>query len=88
MKIFHTCIILKIEEILNYKKYRKGDKNGRLKSIRITTFIHLIGAHETAYQKLNTYSNQAVDPQIKQIFTKSAQDALNTKQKLMSFLNN
>ena len=26
---------------------------------------HLIGAHETAYQKLNTYSSQAVDPQIK-----------------------
>jgi len=48
---------------------------------------HLIGTHETAYQKLNTYSSQAVDPQIKQMFTKSAQDALNTKQKLMSFLN-
>ena len=40
------------------------------------------------YQKLNEYSSQAVDPQIKQIFAKSAQDALNTKQKLMSFLNN
>ena len=49
---------------------------------------HLIGAHETAYQKLNTYSSQAVDPQIKQMFTKAAQDSLNTKQKLMSFLNN
>ena len=49
---------------------------------------HLIGAHETSYQKLNTYSAQAVDPQIKQLFQKSAQDALNTKQKLMSFLNN
>lgn len=49
---------------------------------------HLIGLHETAYQKLNTFSSQAVDPQIKQIFTKSAQDSLNTKQKLMSFLNN
>ena len=48
----------------------------------------LIGAHETAYQKLNTYSSQAVDPQIKQMFTKAAQDSLNTKQKLMSFLNN
>lgn len=48
---------------------------------------HLIGTHETAYQKLNTYSSQAVDPQIKQLFTKSAQDALNTKQKLMTFLN-
>ena len=49
--------------------------------------IHLIGAHDTAYQKLNTYSGQAVDPQIKQLFTKSAQDALNTKQKLMNFLS-
>ena len=45
---------------------------------------HLIGAHETAYQKLNTYSSQAVDPQIKQMFTKAAQDSLNTKQKLIS----
>ena len=49
---------------------------------------HLIGAHTTAYQKLNTYSSQAVAPQIKKTITKSAQDALNTKQKLMSFLNN
>ena len=49
---------------------------------------YLIGAHETSCQKLNTYASQAVDPQIKQIFTKSAQESLNTKQKLMSFLNN
>ncbi len=49
---------------------------------------HLIGAHETSCQKLNTYAAQAVDPQIKQLFAKSAQDAQNTKQKLMTFLNN
>ena len=49
---------------------------------------HLIGAHETSYQKLNTYASQTQDPQIKQMFTKSAQDALNTKQKLMTFFNN
>ena len=49
---------------------------------------HLIEAHETSFQKLNTYASQAVDPQIKQIFTKSAQESLNTKEKLMSFLNN
>ena len=41
---------------------------------------HLIGAHETSFQKLNTYASQAVDPQIKQIFTKSAQESLNTCQ--------
>ena len=48
---------------------------------------HLIGSHETTYQKLNTYSAQAVDPQIKQMFSKAAQDSLNTKQKLLGFLN-
>ena len=48
---------------------------------------HLIGSHETSYQKLNTYSAQAVDPQIKQMFSQAAQDSLNTKQKLMGFLN-
>ena len=48
---------------------------------------HLIGAHETAYEKLNTYASQCVDPQIKQMFTKAAQDSLNTKQKLLTFLN-
>lgn len=48
---------------------------------------HLIGSHETSYQKLQTYAQQAVDPQVKQMFEKSAQDAKNTKQKLMSFLS-
>ena len=59
-----------------------------LTQVELQQLRHLIGAHETAYQKLNAYSAQAVDPQIKQIFSKSAQDALNTKQKLMTFLNN
>ena len=35
---------------------------GELQNLR-----HLIGAHETSYQKLNTYASQAVDPQIKEI---------------------
>ncbi len=47
---------------------------------------HLIYSHETAYQKLQSFSQQATDPQIKQMFEKSAQDAMNNKQKLMSFL--
>lgn len=59
-----------------------------LNQVELQNLRHFIGAHETAYQKLNTYAGQASDPQIKQIFTKSAQDALNTKQKLMIFLNN
>ena len=59
-----------------------------LSQVELQHLRHLIGAHGTSYQKLNPYASQAVDPQIKQMFTKSAQDALNTKQKLMSFLNN
>ena len=58
-----------------------------LTQVELQNLRHLIWAHDTSYQKLNYYASQAVDPQIKQMFTKSAQDALNTKQKLMSFLN-
>lgn len=58
-----------------------------LTQVELQNLRHLISAHETTYQKLNTYATQAVDPQIKQMFTKSAQDALNTKQKLMTFFN-
>jgi type III secretory pathway component EscR len=48
---------------------------------------HLIGSHETASQKLRTYVQQTNDNQIRQMFEKSAQEAQNTKQKLMSFLS-
>lgn len=58
-----------------------------LTQIELQNLRNLIKIHDTNYQKMNTYSAQAVDPQIKQIFTKAAQDSLNTKQKLMSFLN-
>ena len=58
-----------------------------LTQVELQNLRHLIGAHDTAYQKLNSYANQCVDPQIKQMFTKAAQDSLNTKQKLLTFLN-
>lgn len=47
---------------------------------------HLIGSHDTSMQKMQTYAQQCQDPQLKQYFEKSAQDAQQTKQKLMSFL--
>ena len=47
----------------------------------------LINIQNANYQKLIHYSDYAVDPQIKQIFNKSAQDALNAKQKLLEFLS-
>ena len=58
-----------------------------LNQLELQNLRHLIGAQDTSYQKLNSYATQAVDPQIKQMFTKSAQDALNAKQKLLTFLN-
>lgn len=48
---------------------------------------HLIFSHETASIKLNTYAQQVTDPQVKQMFEKSAQDAKNAKQKLLTFLS-
>lgn len=58
-----------------------------LNQVELQNLRHLIGAHETSYQKLNSYASQATDAQIKQMFTKSAQEAINTKQKLIGFLN-
>ncbi len=58
-----------------------------LTQVELQNLRHLIGTQDTSYQKLNTYAAQCVDPQIKQIFAKAAQDALNTKQKLLTFLN-
>ena len=57
-----------------------------LSQVELQNLRHLIGAHDTAYQKLNSYANSCVDPQIKQILNKAAQDSLNSKQKLISFL--
>ena len=57
-----------------------------LNQIELQNLRHLIGAHETAYQKMQTYAQQATDPQVKSFFEKSAKDAQNTKQKLISFL--
>ncbi len=65
----------------------KGVLNmAQLNQLELQNLRHLIGSHETAYQKLQAYAQQASDPQIKQIFQQSAQEAQNTKQKLMSFL--
>ena len=58
----------------------------QLNELELQNLRHLIGSHETAYQKLSTYAQQCTDPQVKQMFQRSAQDAMNTKQKLLSFL--
>lgn len=58
----------------------------QLNQIELQNLRHLIGSHETAYQKMQAYAEQATDPQVKAYFQKSAQDAQNTKQQLLSFL--
>ncbi len=59
-----------------------------LNQVELQNLRHLIGSQDTCYRKLTNYADYAVDPQIKQIFNKAAQDTLNTKQKLVWFLNN
>lgn len=58
----------------------------KLNELELQNVRHLIGAHDTSYQKLTSYAENCTDPQIKQMFQQSAQDALDTKQKLMGFL--
>jgi ribosomal protein S4 len=58
----------------------------QLNKLELQHLRHLIGAHDTTYQKMNTYAQQATDPQVRAYFEKSAQSAQKTKQQLMSFL--
>ena len=57
-----------------------------LNEMELQSLRHFICAQENSYAKFSHYADTAVDPQIKQILNKAAQDALNSKQKLMSFL--
>lgn len=58
-----------------------------LNELELQNLRHLIGGHETASKKLDAYSEQCNDPQIKQMLSQSAQSAKSTKQKLISFLS-
>ena len=59
----------------------------QLNQMELQNLRHLIGAHETSYQKMQTYAQQATDSEVRSYFEKSAQSAQSTKQKLLSFLN-
>ncbi|WP_069997184.1 hypothetical protein [Cellulosilyticum sp. I15G10I2] len=58
-----------------------------LNQLELQNIRHLVGAFDTACEKLQTYAQDAKDPQVKACFEKSVQDAQNDKQKLMSFLS-
>jgi len=59
----------------------------QLNQMELQNIRHLVGCHEVAAQKLDTYAQSVNDPQIRQMFQQSAQSARDGKQKLMSFLN-
>ena len=59
-----------------------------LNEIELQNLRHFISGASTCNTKLTDYANNAVDPQVKQLFTKAAQDSLNTKQTLLTFLEN
>ena len=46
-----------------------------LSKVELQNLRHFIGSSDTCYAKLNQYASTAVDPQIKQLFTKAAQDS-------------
>lgn len=58
-----------------------------LNKLELENLRELIIREDTSYNKLINYAEYAVDPQIKQIFNKAAQDKLTNKQKLITFLN-
>ena len=62
-------------------------KMSEINQVELQNLRHLISTQDTSYQKLSSYASQCVDPQIKQMFTKAAQDTLNIKQKLLTFLD-
>ena len=58
----------------------------QLNQMELQNLRHMVGAHDTACEKLQTYAQQATDPQVKAYFEKSLQSAKSTKQQLMGFL--
>lgn len=58
----------------------------QLNQMELQYLRHIIGSHEMISQKYQAYAQQATDPQVKSFFEQSAQEAQQTKQKLMSFL--
>ncbi len=59
-----------------------------LSQIELQNLRHFILSSSICNTKFTAYSDTSVDPQIKQLFTKAAQDSLNTKETLMTFINN
>ncbi len=75
----------KLKLIENFKMLG-GIIMANLNELELQNLRHLIGAHCTIEKKLECYSEQCTDPTLKNMLKKDAQDAKNSKEKLMSFL--
>lgn len=58
-----------------------------LTEIELEYIRQIIFLNENKYQKINIYLSQIQDIHVQQMFNNIAQEALNTKQLLTSFLN-
>ncbi|WP_066870441.1 hypothetical protein [Clostridium mediterraneense] len=59
----------------------------QLNHLELQNLRHLIGAHCNTEKKLNDYAEKCTDPELVQMLRKDADDAKNSKEKLMQFLN-
>ena len=57
-----------------------------LSQVELSSIRECVGGHVTTAHKLNDYAQKCTDPQIKQMFTKAATDAMNAAQKLAGML--
>lgn len=57
-----------------------------LTELELQYLRHLIGAHETISNKLSDYAKSCTDQELCQILQCDSKDALNSKEKLMTFL--
>ena len=57
-----------------------------LNQLELQNLRHMIVGHDTVAKKLDYYAQQCTDQTIAEMFRKDAQDARNSKQNLMGFL--
>ena len=57
-----------------------------LNQLELQNLRHLIGGHQTAAAKLETYAAQTHNPQLKQMLQQDAQASIQSSQKLLTLL--
>lgn len=59
---------------------------GNINQMELQSLREIIGAHQTMASKFDFYSNQCQDPNLKQLFKQSGQDAGTTATNLINSL--